>query len=160
MMHFLHPKLLKLVGTWALIATTNLEAPLKSELRIDYAQVEFASIQYLGFVKFQKTCYGQVMGAGSRTDVVWLKLMDLTVDTGVLPPIQIPVPPQNLYRMRITEVVEDDATATFTVAVADHKYTFRRQLERTPSRDPILKLFATQLAFDYVIHLKDHLPSS
>jgi hypothetical protein len=156
-MRFLHPKLARLVGTWTLVATSNLGVPLRSELSIDYSQVEFTTSTYVGPAVFQRTCYGRVVGTGARSDVVWLKLLDMRVDTGILPPIQIPAPPQALYRMRIHDVHEDDTSMTFTVKAADHSYTFCKTLVRARTEQPLLKLFATQLVFDYIIHLKDQL---
>ena len=157
-MRILSPKLLKLVGSWTLVATTNTAVPLRSELCVDYGQVEFTTTETLGFTRFQKTCYGQVLGTGSRSDVVWLKLVDLKVDTGLLPPIQVPIPPQALYRMRIHAVHEDETSMSFTVKAAEHSYTFCKTLMRArPNDTPLLRLFATQVVFDALIHLKDKL---
>ena len=154
-MHLLHPKLLKLVGTWTLVATSNKAVPLRSELSIDYGQVEFTTVEYVASMRLLKTCYGRILGAGARSDVVWLKLLDYKVDTGLLPPIQIPAPIQSLYRTRIHEVVEYEGSMSFTVKAAEHTYTFYKTLVRKPTDTPLLKLFATQVVFDYIIHLKD-----
>jgi len=153
-MRALHASLARLVGTWTLVATSNPTVPLRSELFVDYSQVEFTTTQNIGVARLQKTCYGRVIGTGARSNVVWLKLLDYRVDTGILPPIQIPAPPQTLYRMRIHHVREDDVSASFTVKAAEHSYTFCKTLVR--SRDPpLLKLVFTQLVFEGILHLKD-----
>jgi hypothetical protein len=153
-MRYFHPKLLRLIGTWTLVATTNKKVPLRSELLVDYEDVEFTTIQSAGVTRLRRTCFGRIVG-GEVSNVVWLKLTDLTVDTGILPPIQVPVPPQPMYRMRLGDVVEDEATASFTVVADKHHYTFHRTIG-TREKDTMLKLFATQLVFDAIIHLKDN----
>lgn len=154
MRHF-HPKLLRLIGAWTLVATTNKQIPLRSELLVDYEEVEFTTVQTAGFTRLRRTCFGRIIEVGEVSNVVWLKLTDLTVDTGLLPPIQVPVPPQPMYRMRLGDVVEDDATASFTVVADEHRYTFHRTIGARQT-DTMLKLFATQLVFDAIIHLKDN----
>jgi predicted membrane-bound spermidine synthase len=76
------------------------------------------------------------------------------MDSIVLPPVQIPLPPQSLYRMRVT-VVDDDTT--LTVKTGGHDYTFYVAVKRDRPNDNLFKLFFTQLMFDAIIHLKDNL---
>jgi len=153
-MRMLPTKLLNLVGAWFLTSTTNPAVPLLSELCVDYTQVEFTTLHNAGFTRLQRRCYGCILEAETSASVVWLKLVDLKIDTGVLPTIQVPVV-QQLYRMRIYNVSENKETAKFTVKVGNHSYTFQRMLVRPRPEDTLLKLFATQIVIDMI---RDALP--
>jgi hypothetical protein len=57
--------------------------------------------------------------------------------------------------MRLGDVVENETTASFLVEAEKHEYTFHRSAG-SRQRDTLLKVFATQLVFDAIIHLKDN----
>jgi len=146
-------KYLPCLGSWTLASTTDRSIFRGTDLFVDYNAVELSVPRRRGMISYTHTCYGSLVLSEDSTNVVWLKLTDVDVDVGLLPRIQIPYPTK-LHRMRLEHTM--DETGTFLkVITEDHEYLFRKAIPKRKEGDTVVKIFFTQLVFDYIIrHLR------
>jgi hypothetical protein len=138
----------KFCGLWTLIASTNPQY-IGSELKIDYNSITFSPIQKVGFVNIKKNIYGSVFLKDNDAKIIWLPTITYDIDTQVLPRISIPYK-MNCPRIQIQYEI-DETNNWVTVHKQNEQYVFRRDLKIQPATDTILKIFLTQLFFDFVI---------
>jgi len=138
----------KCCGVWSLIASTNPQY-IGSELNINYNTITFTTIKRFGTIHIKKNMYGSVFLKDQHAKIVWLNKINYNIDTGILPKIIIP---STTICHRISVSYElDDSTNWITIKSKNDQYVFRRDISISQPNDTILKLFITQLVFDYII---------
>ena len=138
----------KCCGIWCLIASTN-PIYIGSELNINYNTVTFTTIKRVGPINIKKNMYGSIFIKENEAKIVWINKINYNIDTGILPRISIPY---NNYCPRLTLTYEIDETANWiTIKNKNDQYVFRRDISIIHPNDTIIKLFITQLFFDFII---------
>ena len=142
---------LKLCGAWSLIYTNNHGILINSKINIDYNRVKFSPISKVGLADITKNMYGVV---AVKTDddldkakIVWLQNIDYEINTPVLPTIQIPFQEKMCIRTNIEYKLEDSC---LTINDGVYDYVFSRDFS-SKKDDSFIKIFITQLLFDYII---------
>ena len=138
----------KCCGLWTLIASTNTQY-IGSELNINYNTLVFTSIKKHTIINIKKNFYGSVFVNNNTAKIIWLNKINYDIDTGLLPRISIPYK-TNCPRISVTYEL-DDTTNWITVKSNQDQYVFRRNISIVQPTDTILKLFITQLIFDFII---------
>ena len=136
-------------GFWSLIACTD-PMNIGSELVINYNTIKFTPIKKYGFIKVKKNMYGSIfLREQNKTKIAWLNTVNYDIETQILPRITIPVK-HKCSKMVVSYAI--DPTANWiTIQNQRDQYVFRRELVAPPKNDSILKIFLTQLVFDYII---------
>jgi len=161
---------LKLCGAWTLVYTNNHGIRINSKLNIDYNRVKFSPLSKTGFIDVTKNIYG-VVGVQpierlndwdinkcdinkcdikleiNKAKIVWLQNIDYEIDTHVLPIIQIPFQEKMCIRTHIDYKLEDSC---LTINDGIYDYVFSRDFS-SKNNDSLIKIFITQLLFDYII---------
>lgn len=138
----------KFCGVWTLIASTNPQY-IGSELTIDYNSITFSPIQKIGFVRVKKNIYGSIFLKEDEAKIIWLPTITYDIETQILPRISIP---SRKPCPRINVRYEIDETNNwFTVHKQNEQYVFRRDIRIQERNDTILKIFLTQVFFDFII---------
>jgi hypothetical protein len=136
-------------GFWSLIACTD-PSYIGSELVIDYNTIKFTPIKRYGFIKVKKNIYGSVfLREQNKTKIAWLPTVNYDIETQIIPRITIPLK-HKCSKMMVSYDI--DPTANWiTIQTHLDQYVFRRELVSPSKNDSILKIFLTQLLFDYII---------
>ena len=135
-------------GLWTLIASTNPQY-IGSELNINYNTLIFTSVKKYTIINIKKNYYGSVFVNNNTAKIIWLNKINYDIDTGILPRLSIP---SKSICPRISVTYElDDTTNWITVKSNQDQYVFRRNISIVQPTDTILKLFITQLIFDFII---------
>jgi len=144
----------KCCGVWTLIASTNPQY-IGSELNINYNTVIFTPIKRFGPIHIKKNIYGSIFIRENEAKIVWLNKIKYDIDTGLLPRISIP---SNSRCTRLSIIYElDETTNWITIKKQNEQYVFRREISISQPNDTIIKLFITQLFFDFIIrHIYNH----
>ena len=139
----------KCCGLWTLIASTNPQY-IGSELNINYNTIIFTDIKRFGLIHIKKNMYGSVFIKESNdAKIVWTNKINYDIETGILPRISIPSTSQC---PRISIIYEIDESANWiTIKKQNEQYVFRRDISISQPNDTIIKLFITQLFFDFII---------
>lgn len=136
-------------GIWSLIACSD-PCYIGSELMIDYNTIRFSPIKRYGFIKVKKNMYGSVfVQSQNKSKIAWLKKVNYDIETYVLPRISVPV--KHKCSKMIVSYDIDSTSNWITIQHQQNKYVFQRELVSPPKNDSILKIFLTQLIFDYII---------
>ena len=141
----------KCCGIWTLIASTNPEY-IGSELNINYNTITFSPIKKFGIITIKKNIYGSVFIKEDQINeakIVWLNKIYYYIDTGILPRISIPST-TICQRLRVTFEI-DESDNWITIKQNNDQYVFRREILISEKNDTIIKLFITQLLFDFLI---------
>jgi hypothetical protein len=138
----------KCCGIWTLIASTNPQY-IGSELSVNYNTITFTPIRKFGSIKFKKNIYGSVFVQDSTAKIIWSSKINYDIETGILPIITIPSI-NNCTRIYLNYELDDTAN-WITVKKQNEQYVFRRELSISQPNDTIIKLFITQLFFDFII---------
>ena len=138
----------KCCGLWTLIASTNPKY-IGSELSINYNTITFTPKQKVGPINIKKNIYGSVFVQENEAKIIWSSKINYDIETGFLPRITIPYI-NNCTRLYLTYEI-DDTSNWITVQKQQEQYVFRRELSISQPNDTIIKLFITQLVFDYII---------
>jgi len=134
-------------GAWMLIASTN-PMYIGSELRVDYNTITFSPIQKIGLIKVKKNIHGSVFIEQNKAKILWLPHVTYDIDFRVLPKLSFPYY-MPCKRLKIKHDI--DKTHTWiTITEKENKYVFRRMNPETVT-ESILKIFLTQLLFDFII---------
>jgi len=134
-------------GTWLLIASST-PMYIGSELRVDYNAVTFSPIQKIGLINIKKNIHGSVIIKEKCAKIVWLPTVDYDIDFRIIPTLTIP---RYMPCKRIRIHHDIDPTHTWmTITNKEEKYVFRRMNPET-KKDSLLKIFLTQLLFDFII---------
>jgi hypothetical protein len=134
-------------GAWMLIASTN-PMYIGSELKIDYNTITFSPIQKVGLIKLTKNIHGSVFIDENKAKVVWLPHVTYDIDFRVFPKLTIPYY-MPCKRLKLKHDIDESHT-WITITEHDNKYVFRRMIPTTQN-DSIIKIFLTQLLFDFII---------
>jgi len=138
----------KFCGVWTLIASTNPQY-IGSELIIDYNSITLSPVQKIGFVKVKKNIYGSIFLKDNDAKIIWLPTITYDIETQILPRISIP---SKIQCPRIQVQYEIDETNNWvTVHKQNEQYVFRRDIRIIEKNDTILKIFLTQVIFDFII---------
>ena len=136
-------------GLWSLIACSE-PSYIGSELMIDYNTIRFSPIKKYGFIKVKKNMYGSVIvQSQNKTKIAWLTTVNYDIETHALPRISIPV--KHKCSKMIVSYDIDSTSNWITIQHQKNKYVFQRELITPQKNDSILKIFLTQLLFDYII---------
>lgn len=138
----------KCCGIWTLIASTNPQY-IGSELSVNYNTITFTPIQKIGSIKIKKNIYGSVFVQDETAKIIWSSKINYHIETGILPIITIPYI-SNCSRIYLNYELDDTAN-WITVKKQNEQYVFRRELSISQPNDTIIKLFITQLFFDFII---------
>jgi len=138
----------KCCGLWTLIASTNPQY-IGSELSVNYNTITFTPIQKIGSIKIKKNIYGSVFVQDETAKIIWSSKINYDIETGILPIITIPYI-SNCSRIYLNYELDDTAN-WITVKKQNEQYVFRRELSILQPNDTIIKLFITQLFFDFII---------
>lgn len=138
----------KCCGIWTLIASTNPQY-IGSELSVNYNTITFTPIQKIGSIKIKKNIYGSVFVQDETAKIIWSSKINYDIETGILPIITIPYI-SNCSRIYLNYELDDTAN-WITVKKQNEQYVFRRELSILQPNDTIIKLFITQLFFDFII---------
>lgn len=138
----------KCCGIWSLIASTNPQY-IGSELNINYNTITFTTIKRIGTIHIKKNMYGSVFLKDQDAKIVWLNKINYNIDTGILPRIIIPST-VNCQRILVSYEIDESAN-WITIKNKNEQYVFRRDISILQPNDSIIKLFITQLVFDYII---------
>lgn len=134
-------------GAWMLIASTN-PMYIGSELRIDYNTITFSPMQKIGLIKLKKNIHGSVFIEQNHAKILWLPHVTYDIDFRVLPKLSIPYY-MPCKRLKIKHDIDKSHT-WITITEKGNKYVFRRMNPESVT-DSILKIFLTQLLFDFII---------
>lgn len=138
---------IKCCGLWTLIASTNPQC-IGSELYINYNTIKFTPIQRISFVSIRKNKYAS-MYVKDDVKVVWSDKINYEIHSDIFPRIIFPAV-EKTRRMSVTYEL-DASDAWLTVYDPPHQYTFRREIRERTESDNLLKIFLTQLFFDFII---------
>jgi len=143
---------LKLCGAWTLIYSNNNSMNINSKMNIDYNRVKFSPLSKFGPIDVTKNIYGVVISSIDGIDkekarVIWLQNVDYEIDTRVLPIIQIPYQERMCVRTYVDYKLEDSC---LTINDGIYDYVFSRDFS-SKNNDSLIKIFITQLLFDYII---------
>ena len=141
-------------GIWSLIACSE-PTYIGSELTIDYNTIRFTPIKRYGIIKVKKNMYGSLfVQTQNKTKIAWLKTVNYDIETPILPLISIPV--THTCSKMIVSYDIDSTSNWITIQHQKNKYVFQRELVSPPKNDSILKIFLTQILFDYIIRSIHH----
>jgi len=138
----------KCCGVWTLIASTSPQY-IGSELSINYNTITFTPIKRIGPINIKKNIYGSVFVQEDDAKIVWSSKITYDIETGILPRISIPSI-NNCTRIYLKYEI-DETSNWITVQKQQEQYVFRRDLSISQHNENIIKLFITQLVFDYII---------
>ena len=140
---------LKICGAWCLIYTNNNLFMTNSKLQIDYNRVKFSPKERFWGLDITKNMYGVVRADSndltSSAKIIWMKSMDYEVDTHILPVINLPH--KGMFCQTHLTYKYDD---TLTINDGIYDYVFSRDFS-SKNNDSLIKIFITQLLFDYII---------
>jgi hypothetical protein len=123
-----------------------------SELLIDYNTIRFSPIKSYGFIKIKKNMYGSVfLKYYNQSKIVWSNKIYYDLETQILPRITIPVQLKNRCSKMTISYDIDDTFNWITIKNKNEQYIFRRNIVVQTNGDTIIKIFLTQLLFDYII---------
>lgn len=129
---------------------------INSKMNIDYNRVKFSPLSKVGPIDVTKNIYGVVGISSNSVDkcvdkekarVVWLQNVDYEIDTRILPIIQIPYQERMCVRTYVDYKLEDSC---LTINDGIYDYVFSRDFS-SKNNDSLIKIFITQLLFDYII---------
>ena len=81
--------------------------------------------------------------------VSWSDKINYEIQSDIFPRILVPGI-EKTSRMTLSYEM-DDTHSWLTVYDTPHQYTFRRDIDRRPEGDNLVKIFLTQLFFDFII---------
>ena len=81
--------------------------------------------------------------------LIWSDKVKYEVQSDIFPRILIPAIEKTPRKTMTYEV--DDTHSWLTVCDFPHQYTFRRDIDPRPESDNLVKIFLTQLFFDFII---------
>jgi hypothetical protein len=141
---------LKYCGAWCLVYSTNIDIPTSTLLNIQYNRVEVTPVKDFTAFQIKRTHQGVVQIRNETTaKIVWSKKVNYHVDTPVLP--LIPFMGKEMNCMPVMLTYSMDETNTYcTFETEHHEYVFHRSVP-IEKKDTILKIFLTQLFFDFII---------
>ena len=140
---------LKYCGVWCLVYTTNPLIPHSTMLHIHYNRVEITPMQDFKLLQLKRTHQGVVYVRDDlHAKVMWSKQVQYELDSPFLP--ALPFYGKEMHCRPIELNYTMDETNTYCTFVADHEYVFHRYVP-TEKKDTILKIFITQLLFDFII---------
>ena len=135
-------------GLWTLIASTNPKC-IGSELYVNYNTITFTPIQRISFVSIRKNKYASMYVKDETVKLVWTDKINYEIQSDIFPRILVPGI-EKTSRMTLSYEM-DDTHSWLTVYDTPHQYTFRRDIDRRPEGDNLVKIFLTQLFFDFII---------
>lgn len=135
-------------GLWTLIASTNPQC-IGSELYINYNTITFTPVQRISFVSIRKNKYASMYVKENTLKLVWSDKIKYEIQSEIFPKIVIPGIEKTTRKTMSYEV--DDTNSWLTVYDSINQYTFRRDIDPRPEGDSLIKIFLTQLFFDFII---------
>ena len=139
----------KFCGSYSMVACTN-PFYIGAELFVDYNTIRFTPVKKYGFFHVKKNLYGSIfLKDYNKTKIVWLPSIKYDIETHIIPRITIPVK-HKCSKLTVTYTI-DPSYNWITILDKNEQYVFRRNIVVTPKSDSILKIFLTQLFFDFII---------
>jgi hypothetical protein len=137
-------------GAWCLVYSTNIDIPASTLLNIQYNRVEVTPIKDFTLFQLKRTHQGVIQIRNDTVaKVVWSKKVDYHIDTACLP--LIPFTGKEMNCMPLMLRYSIDETNTYcTFETEHHEYVFHRYIP-FEKRDTIVRIFMTQLLFDFII---------
>lgn len=135
-------------GLWTLVACTNPQC-IGSELYINYNTVTFSPIQRFGFISLKKNKYGSMYIKDDTVKLIWSDKIHYELYSDLFPRILFPSC-EKTSRMTVSYEL-DETHSWLTIDNKVEQYTFRRDVSPRPVGDHVLKMFLTQLVFDFII---------
>jgi hypothetical protein len=118
-------------------------------MHIQYNRVEITPMQDFKVFQLKRTHQGVVyVRDDSHAKVMWSKKVNYEMDSPFLPTFPFYGKEMNCRPIELNYTM--DETNTYCTFVADHEYVFHRYMP-SEKKDTILKIFITQLLFDYII---------
>jgi hypothetical protein len=151
MIHEIHQTMfpLKYCGVWCLVYTTNPIIPHSTMMHIQYNRVEITPTQDFKLFQLKRTHQGVVyVRDDTHAKVMWSKKVNYEMDSPFLPTLPFYGKEMNCRPIELNYTM--DETNTYCTFVSDYEYVFHRYMP-TEKKDTILKIFMTQLLFDFII---------
>jgi len=118
-------------------------------MNVQYNRVTITPMQEANLFQLKRTYQGVILVQDeSHAKVMWSKKVNYEIDSPFLP--TLPLYGKEMNCKPIVLQYSMDETNTYCTFVADHEYVFHRYMP-TEKKDTILKIFITQLLFDFII---------
>jgi len=132
-----------------MVYSNNPIFPKNTMMKLDYNRVELSPYKEYGMFQLKRTIQGIVGVKEDHAKILWSKQALYEVESPLLPTIQIPKRDVICYQTTVNHSM-DETNSYLTVEDENHTYIFCRTIPTT-QKDTLLKVFMTQLLFDYII---------
>jgi len=139
---------LKYCGVWCLVYSTNPYIPHSTMMNVQYNRVMITPMQDYKVFQLKRTYQGVVSIRDESAKVMWSKKVNYEIDSPFLP--TLPLYGKELNCKPIVLNYTMDETNTYCTFMGDYEYVFHRYMP-SEKKDTILKIFITQLLFDFII---------
>jgi hypothetical protein len=131
------------------VYSTNPHIPYATMMNVQYNRVTITPMQEANLFQLKRTYQGVILVQDeSHAKVMWSKKVNYEVDSPFLP--TLPLYGKEMNCKPIVLQYSMDETNTYCTFVGDYEYVFHRYVP-TEKKDTILKIFITQLLFDFII---------
>jgi hypothetical protein len=140
---------LKYCGLWFMVYSNNPIFPKQTTMTIEYNRVELSPYKEYGIFQVKRTIQGVIGVKEDHAKILWSKQAMYEIESPLLPTIQLPKKDVICYQTNVKHTM-DETNSYLTIEDENHTYIFCRTIP-TAQKDTLLKIFMTQLLFDYII---------